>query len=352
VETALSTLGRALFFSGILPVLVWLGLNVLLLWRPDLTLSERVAILLQSGVSAEHIAFLLSVGLVGGSVLYSLNGFIIRCYEGTAPLLRGVLGGARRRNLARHATLYGQLLGARRVRDEALARAAAAGTSPTRGDLLRQADSAAAAVDDAFRRIEEQHQMLPLPLQDCLVKPTDFGNAYAVLEEYAYERYGMDTMVFWPRMLAVVPTGYQQAIGDQKSTCDFLLHTSLLLGVFALQALVLVVRAAFDASRFPAELLIALLLSAASAYFLYRAAVTETRVLGTLIAGAFDLHRRALLEQLGLSLPPSLDAERALWRRLAAFIRRGDRLYDPRALQAAAAGDGTGPPTGAGTAAT
>jgi hypothetical protein len=67
------------------------------------------------------------------------------------------------------------------------------------------------------------------------------------------------------------------------------------------------------------------------AYGFYRSAVSETVVLGNLVAGAFDLYRRQLLRQMGFIAPPRLDQERDLWLRLAAFVRRGEDFYYPPA---------------------
>ncbi|MGW8359159.1 hypothetical protein ACWGK1_01090 [Streptomyces wedmorensis] len=55
----------------------------------------------------------------------------------------------------------------------------------------------------------------------------------------------------------------------------------------------------------------------------YRGAVRAALGYGELVRAAFDVHRRDLLKEMGLILPESLDAERALWAALAQQLYRG-----------------------------
>jgi hypothetical protein len=52
------------------------------------------------------------------------------------------------------------------------------------------------------------------------------------------------------------------------------------------------------------------------AWLCYRAAVSQTTELGSLLRVAFDLYRHEILHQLGIERPRDPSAERALWQRL------------------------------------
>src|SRR3712207_3884479 len=106
MEAAFGTLGRALLFSGVVPAMLWIVLQVLLFWRPELAMSERIRLLIDPGVLAgQTIWLLIASALTCGALLFGLNRAVIRSYEGSAPLLRTLLAVARRRNLARHKEL-------------------------------------------------------------------------------------------------------------------------------------------------------------------------------------------------------------------------------------------------------
>jgi hypothetical protein len=184
-------------------------------------------------------------------------------------------------------------------------------------------------VHEAIERKYGTVQILPHDAE--YVKPTELGNVFAVIEEYSYERYGMDAVVYWPRLIAVIAEDYRSQIADMKTTLDFLLNLSLLAGLFALGALGLA------AWFLVLPELIYGLLALTVAYALYRLGIGAARELGNVIMGSFDLFRSALLEKYGLPKPASLIAERRLWLLLASYIRRGEEFYFP--LEMATADD-------------
>lgn len=324
VEKTIGMLGRTLIIAGILPATLWLALNLIFLWQPHLPLADRLQML---GARPEWLGALIAAAVGGGILLFAFNATIIHWFEGVYPIQRRwLLAWLQRRNQQRHDELYERLLSVRRMRDEALEHLIGDNTHEHSEEWRRRADSSLIAVDQAHADIERRQPVRPLPLRKDLVLPTALGNAYAVMEEYPYEHYGMDSMVFWPRLIAVVPEMYAKSIGDQKTICDLLLHLALMLGIFAAEA----AAAPLIAGARP-ELLLVALLSLLAGYGLYRAAVAETAVLGKLVAGAFDLYRGKLMRQLGIEPPERLDEERQVWQSLAAFIRRGDAFYYPAA---------------------
>jgi hypothetical protein len=330
MDKSVELFGRTIVVAGFLPALLWLVLNVAFFWQPTRPFEERLLALL----NLQALVLITSVAAALGVLLYAFNNVIIHWYEGAyAFQRRWLLGWAQRRNERRNERLYHSLVDLRRMHQEALT-SLDVKDGRDGGDMSRRLDSARLASDQAHHQFEQEQALRQLPVNRKLVMPTALGNAYAVMEEYPYERYGMDSMVFWPRLIAVLPAEYRQSIGDQKTTCDFLLNTSLVLVLFAAQAaatLVLVALGviALQSAWLGRALLLALPLALAGAYGFYRAAVSETHVLGKLIATAFDLYRHTLLGHFGIEPPARLSDERLTWRRLAAFIRRGDAFYHP-----------------------
>jgi hypothetical protein len=171
--------------------------------------------------------------------------------------------------------------------------------------------------------IEARGDMQYLPWDIDRVMPTALGNAFAVMEEYPYYRYGMDAMLFWPRLSAVIPAEYRTDIANVKTALDFLLNLSLLALIFGLEVLGI---SAWHLS-YPEAIygLSALVI----AFLLYRSAIISARSLGELVTSSFDLFRDALLEQLGIAKLAGPTEERQVWLNLASFIRRGEEFYFP-----------------------
>ena len=319
MENAVSVPGRSLFMAGIAPAFLFAVLN-LLLWYPYGSLTARLHLL----VDQRYLALLAGTAVPLGVIVFVLNPVIIHCYEGHYPAVRWLLRWGERRNRALHARLYGDILGLRRMR-QALDEQSPNGDA----DHRRRADSVAMALHAAYSRLEQQHDLRRLPLTPEFVRPTSLGNAYAAMEEYPYLRYGIDAMVFWTRLVGTVPADYREAIGDQKTNCDVLLHLSLILGVTGLEAVAAAVALPLAGHAFQPVAVVVALLAPVLAFGLYRAAVFETVMLGKLINSAFDLHRGTLLRQFGIPSPKSLADERQVWLRLGAFLQRGEPFYYP-----------------------
>ena len=332
MERVLESAGRSFLIAGLSPIIAFLLAQAVLAWtlvarHPELGSAAQFVPFSGSAMSpTDWVAVVVIGAIVGGSLLIALNGVIIHLYEGLQPLPPLVIRWWQRRNERRHDDLYRDVVAIRAMRERAIFDLGRADTENLDTARLRQIASAELSLHDAHARIEHRYPSRPFPMRRELVKATALGNAYAVLEEYPFERYGIDSMVFWSRLIAVIPSNYLQSIGDQKTTCDLLLNLSFLSSIVVLEGLLVGSLGTFrgwilwEAFLFvPIGLLVG--------YGFYRAAVSETVVLGKLIGGAFDLYRRALLRQFGREMPPTLREEREAWRMLAAFIRRGEDFY-------------------------
>ncbi len=300
-----SSLGKYFLVSGLIPAMLFLG-AVDLLFAPRYLEGRHLVEFDFLGIPG--VVYILG-GAFLGLLLLALNTAIIKLYEHGFYLA----GWLRQRNLAQHSERYTALLSRRRAYEQA---------QETDTGL----DQAIATLEAVHEKLETLQSGQSLPHDPRYIKPTALGNAFAIMEEYPYQRYGMDAMVFWPRLSGVISEDYQGLIGDLKTTLDFLLNLSILALLFAAGALgsaLLNLSLAEAAGGF---------LGLLAAYGLYRGAVNATAEMGEAVMSCFDLYRGALLERYGLNQPESLIAEKHTWMLLASFIRRGEPFYFPLEL--------------------
>jgi len=175
-----------------------------------------------------------------------------------------------------------------------------------------------------------------LPMDINRVGPNKFANTLAVAEEYAFERYGMDASVFWPRVSAEIEPEKLDSLTATYGAMRGLLNLSLLAMLFALECLLagLAIWQAWVSPLAhlllrPRWLLLASILSVLIGLAAYRSAVSAARAVGNAMRTAFDYYRGSVLRRFNLKMPEDLDEERVLWLKLSAFIRRGETFYYP-----------------------
>ena len=295
-------LGKFFFVAGLLPALAFFA-AIDLVFVPHFASNWYL-------VDIEYLAIRGVVYVLGGAflgfLLLALNTPIIKLYENGFILSSWL----RRRNQEWRRQYYTALT----ARQEAYRQATEKGQ-----DL----EDAIAKLEAAHEKVEASGHQQTLPYDLKYVMPTALGNVFAVVEEYPWERYGMDAIVYWPRLAAAIPDDFKSQIADLKTTLDFLLNLSILATFFGLGTLGIAI-------WFQTTLeLIYGLLALMIAYGLYRLAIGSARELGEMIKSSFDLFRGALLEKYGLPKPTSLIAEQRLWRLLASFIQRGEDFYYP-----------------------
>jgi hypothetical protein len=149
--------------------------------------------------------------------------------------------------------------------------------------------------------------------------PTILGNVMASLEAYPSQRYGIDAVYMWPRLLPVLnEEKYAVFVEREKEGFDFFLNLSVLSGFLAVECALL--RLLWE---WPPLTLIALL-SGCIAFAFYQAAVRCARNWGEAIKTAFDLYRYPLAERLALKPFESAGDELKHWWGLSRFIQ-GER---------------------------
>jgi hypothetical protein len=155
------------------------------------------------------------------------------------------------------------------------------------------------------------------PTDPANVLPTRLGNAIRAFERYAWDRYGIESMLFWTRLWPTFPEAYKEQVSDAQAAFTMSLHVVFLLHLISLELVV-----AFLVTLSAAPLLAAAILLAVSRV-VYEGAISQAIDWGYACNAGIDLYRRGYLRALELKPPADLDSERRLWERVTWFFAYG-----------------------------
>jgi hypothetical protein len=176
-------------------------------------------------------------------------------------------------------------------------------------------------------KIEESKYQQILPHNVERVCPTSFGNAYAIAEEYPYERYGADSVLFWPHLRTLMQekaANHSLRLTQQKTVLDLSINFAFLSGIITVETILILVFLGYK----PLLLVLVVVAFILSISF-YQASVAAIQGLSGLIKVSFDYYRGLVLQAFNLRIPENLSEEQTVWLKLATFIRRGDAFYFP-----------------------
>lgn len=170
------------------------------------------------------------------------------------------------------------------------------------------------------------------PMHASQFLPTSFGNVMRASELYGEDRYGLDLIVLWPRLVEVAPDRYRSDVDEARSEYEFLLCLSFLgvaFGSFsgAYLAVVggpLVVYLACV----PSTLGLALLS--------YRLGVFAAIDFGDQLRVVVDIYRLDALRYLGWPMPDTDAEERKYWTEVTEFLGQNVPIEGGRPIQIAA----------------
>lgn len=309
--------------------------------------SDYFVALLFSFAGVDLFNYIL-IPFVIGVLLNAISFQITQFYEGFVWPVSWLLMPLKMRNQKRSKDLYGplfekrlkylELYRAERKASEAEANnpgadALAPVGTPKASDLKKQ-------LRDIKREIQVLHETIEkkgganLPNDSARVTATEYGNTLASAEEYAFDRYGMDGVLFWPRLRAELDEETLMPLDSAKGQVDGMLNFSVLSFIAAIYTVVSIflmpaaLRAPEQAWRM--WLLIGLaVLAVGVGYGAYRGAVGAASHMGAMMRSYFDHHRDKVLEKFSLRRPDKLEDEKIIWYKLGAFIRRGESFYFP-----------------------
>lgn len=168
-----------------------------------------------------------------------------------------------------------------------------------------------------FRLANMEHQFdLHFPGLQASVLPTKLGNTIAAFESYPGNRYGIDAIAMWPRLMPILKrTDYIEFVAQEKAVLDFLLNMIVVTLILSLEGLALL-----WISEQGVWTLALLPVAVTFSWILYASAVIAARQWGITVRVAFDLHRHQLRRELGIRTSDTFAEEYLLWKRASAFF--------------------------------
>jgi hypothetical protein len=165
-----------------------------------------------------------------------------------------------------------------------------------------------ADVEEGWRGGIALEKLARYPLDDRQIAPTKFGNAIRSCERYGKTRFNMDLLTLWHELLAVAPKYIQDEIDSTRSSADFFVALLYLSGLFGLACLVL---------GFIENFKVSVLLLSVPAFLLtiisYWLALNAIDAWKYPMQALANLGRVKLADSLGLTLPETLEKEKAMW---------------------------------------
>ena len=281
VKEAAGVLERRFLLNAFLPTLVWLGsITAAVLWEMSGPQGMAATWRHFNGIQQVVVAVIaVAIGALLAGVLSAQVTNLVRWFEGYwySPLGRC---------------------------------AARWGTSWHRRRLAALA-SRAAKYPDAYQRIYSGY---PMPGQEVQVMPTRIGNVIRGAELHARDRYGLDSVLVWSRILPVLPDRVTQTLGAGRADLELMVTISALGGSGGAVIAIIVLVAHGPWTTFLASVAVGTTIAWAA----YRSAIATAMTYAEQVKAAFDVFRVDLLRQLGITISPSSDmaVERAIWQRL------------------------------------
>jgi len=191
------------------------------------------------------------------------------------------------------------------------------------------------------------------PIDENDLLPTRLGNVLRASELYADEKYKLNSLVMFPKLIHVLPSHFANELEDKNNRFIFLLHSSFLSCILGLVSLIVgladiiavpLCKYTFMPNFFansvcakgfiyrgfsvlsPGGYLLLGLLFFITGYIIYRISVSAAREFALQIRAGFDLYRFDLLRQLNYQLPATLNEEKQIWELLSEYFIAGNRL--------------------------
>lgn len=268
--------------------------------RPDLS-RLAPSVVLGQGQVLGNLAYLSVAVIAIALILYPFQFSLVRVFEGywgSSWFARAIGGLGREIQWRRQEELRLEL---KRTLE-----------ADSRRDLQAASEQAPAGRPYGVRA-----QLRTYPKADRLL-PTRLGNVLRAAEDRAGQRYALDTVEMWPRLLPHVTSSLDQALRETRSQLDATVRLSASL------VLATVVSAAMLLTDGP--WLLIPVGTAALSWVAYQAAVNTALKYGQALYVAFDVHRFDMLRGLHYPLPPTLEQERAFNEELVRFFRHGEPI--------------------------
>jgi hypothetical protein len=255
-----------------------------------------------------RLGLIVAVSAVLATLLYVLNGSILRLYQGYG-WRSGLIGSwlTRRRQK--------ELRALEDLRDE-----------------LRELMDDASTDEKRLNEVAGRYLSVTQPILNDFptmssVLPTRLGNTIRSFENYAQRQYRIAGITAWPRFVPKLTKEHAAMIDDAKSAVDRVINISILsyITLLATFFLGIVFPIPFASTVLFRNWLLRMTVFFGLGFGFYLAAITLAKTWGESVRAAFDLHRRAVLHDLGFEqAPETLEEERELWEAISQQLVYGE----------------------------
>jgi hypothetical protein len=166
---------------------------------------------------------------------------------------------------------------------------------------------------------DSTHMLREYPSSPADFLPTRLGNTLLAAENYSRERYGLDSVLFWPRQYLLLTDALRTVVDDARRAIDQFIVIASLSVLTAIITTGLGITGQLSSRVWVPTGLGA----AALALMTYRSAVRAAITFGDLVRSVYDLYRRDLLTALGIAAAENPNDERRLWKALGQYLFRG-----------------------------
>jgi hypothetical protein len=152
------------------------------------------------------------------------------------------------------------------------------------------------------------------PHNSKLLKPTRLGNVLVSAEEYSYQLYRLDAVIWWPRLVSLLPETFRTQLDTTLTPMVALLNLSMIftLVAFGEGGILSFTKWWLGVLTFIGGLVLARVC--------YVAASNQAVDYGQLVRAAFDFYRHDVLKQMHIVVPDNLVEERLLWDALNVMV--------------------------------
>ncbi|MGG5259081.1 hypothetical protein [Phycicoccus avicenniae] len=293
---------------GLLPTLlaVWVLATMLLVGAPSKDLTWTSVTSAFAALNVKEVGLVTVTAIALAVTLQPLQFRMVQLLEGYWPVSSH--GWAYRLGLWRQTRRFTRLEGRLSVTED-----------PSRGAAQQRALEARA--EAAMDRLEER-----FPSEDRLL-PTALGNALRAAEDRSGRRYGLQSVVVWPRLYPLLPAHHRSSIEDEVTQLDVSSRLAVTWSFTGLLASAIVLRDLQAALQNPRWWLVVGAIWAL-AWLSYHAAVESAVAHGLDIEVAFDLYRSYVVEAMRLPASSTLSEERRVLAGLTTLFETYDETHD------------------------
>ena len=198
-------------------------------------------------------------------------------------------------------------------------------------EVVSEGGTLTAEQHQAYARLDASIHRLPQTREEMM--PTRVGNILRAAERRPKGKYGLDSVVVWPRLWLVLPETSRTELGTARAALDSAVAAAVWGVLFAVLVPAVLLVAGVTRSGGVAPV-VAAIGAAAVGSLVARAAIrwwvpARAEVFGDLLDSAFDLHRTTLYQQLRWPLPANPAQEHGTGAAMTEYLWRGSETTEP-----------------------